>query len=553
MAWAAVTVPATAAVSALVEGRDGYLVVLFLLASGAYTTPTLVVGWLVVRRVEPAERTTAALWFASLVLMYAAGVGVLAGVVFGADQANAAGAPVLVAIAGLILAGNVRLVRDGSGERAVLVDVVDCLTWTLVVTAPAALVWGDDIAGADEAWFAVPAALAAVGMLAGAFWMALLVTRRRGSGPAIGAYLIAFTLLGALDAALQVAQATSGFTLPAPPLVGLHAACASLVLLIPLHIPQRPTAGLGTLAPHRQVRGGASAAFLPVAGLPTVAVALAANDADGPTATTIAGLGALTALALLAAARQALVQRETRHLYAQLEHAADRRRHILADLVRNTDDDRHRIATTFHRHAVSAYAGFVTFLQAASTAPSTRRAVATSGAVRDDLARHVDALRDLVTATTTHPDRHAHHPLAVLAAAHLEGLYGDTPTPHLDVTITEAVALDWEVEATLVRIIQQALDDIAARGDATTITTHLDTHATTLVLTVTDDANPPTIGDHAHTDRLASIHALAGTLAGWADTHPTTGSTTVRVVLDPAAAPARPDEHRRHLHLAPKP
>ena len=552
LAWAAVTIPSTTALAALADGRDAYLFVLVFLASGAYTTPALVVGWLVVRRVEPAERPAAALWLASVVLMYAIGLGVLAGLALDTGLGNPAGAPAVATIAALVLAGNVCLVRNGSGERAVVVDIVDCLTWAVVAAAPCALLWADDIVTADEAWLAVPAALSAVGMLAGTFWMALLVTRR-GDHPTLSAFLLAFTLLGTLDAVLQAAQALSGFALPAPPLVAVHATCMALMLLVPLHVPRRPAARLGDLAPHRQVRGGTGAALLPLAGLPAI-VLTAVVAGDGEPWAAVVCVGAITALAALVAARQALVQRETRHLYGRLELAATRRRELLGALVRNTHDDRHRIATTFHRHAVSAYVGIATFLRAAEASPAAP-AGAASGRVKDDLARHVDALRDLVAAPAPRPDRVPAHPLAVLAAAHHDNLYDDTPAPRLDVTVAEGLTLEWEVEAALVRIVQEALDDVARRGGATAVSVALDAFHATLVLTVTDDGADPDEGDHApgaaradagggppRRSPVATMRHLTAPLGGTVDVHRPPGrGTTVTARLDPGMARTSPD------------
>jgi hypothetical protein len=54
--WVAVTVPATTVVSAFVNSPDAYVLVLVVLAFGAYTVPGAVVGYHAVRGAAPTER-----------------------------------------------------------------------------------------------------------------------------------------------------------------------------------------------------------------------------------------------------------------------------------------------------------------------------------------------------------------------------------------------------------------------------------------------------------------------------------------------------------------
>ena len=67
---------------------------------------------------------------------------------------------------------------------------------------------------------------------------------------------------------------------------------------------------------------------------------------------------------MLAALRQLAAARETRRLYGEVERAAETRRELLAQLMQRTDEDRHRVAAQLHEQAVSAYASFVSFMQA---------------------------------------------------------------------------------------------------------------------------------------------------------------------------------------------
>ena len=198
---------------------------------------------------------------------------------------------------------------------------------------------------------------------------------------------------------------------------------------------------------------------------------------------------------------------------------------------RNADGNRHRVAAATPGDAVPAGAGFVAFPQAAAASPAT--------------ARHVHARRDLVATTPRH-DRLPNRSLGALAATHLDGLYGHTPAPRLDVAVAEGVAPTRAVEAALVRLTQQALDAVAARGGATAIAVTVAATSDALVLTVTDDGDPPpTEAGHAH--HLATMHVLAASVGGWFDANHPAGT---RVVLHPGMAAAPTRRPRHHLHLA---
>ncbi|HEX8803189.1 MAG TPA: hypothetical protein VF743_03315, partial [Acidimicrobiales bacterium] len=314
--WICVSLPVVIAVSALAHDQRSYLFVFVFFASGAFTTPALVVAWIALQRAPSTERGCHQLWFAGLVLTYATGVAMLVGLALRWRVTNVAGYLVVGVIAGLLLAGIIRMVRARSGRRALSVDMIEAAMALIVVVAPCALLWGDDVLSSDHAWFTIPAALATIGLVYGGYWAVVLFVRLGPGVRVLEACGMALVLLGAVNAALHVAQGLSGFTLPAPPLIAVHALCMSMLLLVPLHLPRRATLGLERLPPQAQVRGGGLAALLTLLGLP---VLLAVTVLDRRHAwDTGYSLGVVAALLVLAAVRHLATVRETVRLYAQV-------------------------------------------------------------------------------------------------------------------------------------------------------------------------------------------------------------------------------------------
>ena len=136
---------------------------------------------------------------------------------------------------------------------------------------------------------------------------------------------VALALTGTVDAGAQVAQGLSGFTLPASPLLVLHAICMSQLLLLPLFLRRTSLRGLDRMPPQAQVRGGALAAILTLAGLPVLLLTTLAL-ADEQSWTVPFSLAVMTLLLLLAAGRHLLNVRETQRLYGHLESASEERR-----------------------------------------------------------------------------------------------------------------------------------------------------------------------------------------------------------------------------------
>src|SRR5690606_38098119 len=204
------------------------------------------------------------LWLAALVLIGGVCAAMVAGAVVAVRTPAALNAAVVAAIAGPLVGGAVAAVGARSRRRAVSVDLADRAMSVVVVTAPAALVWGDDVLRAADAWYALPAATAAVAMVLAAYWAVLLRLRVRRAGRAprtVGRIAVGLAVLGLADAVAQTAQGVRGFDLPSAPLLALHALCMGLLLLVPLHLPPAAAAGLGRAGERDRLRG----AWLPAA------------------------------------------------------------------------------------------------------------------------------------------------------------------------------------------------------------------------------------------------------------------------------------------------
>jgi signal transduction histidine kinase len=469
--WALIAVPAVAVYGLFATTPDRYIFIFVFFASGAFTTPALVVAVQGIRQAPPREWVSYALGAAGTVLIFAIGLGMLANVIFGWTFANPIG-PVVATLAGsMLVMAAVTLTRRRSGGRALSVDLIEAAMVLLVVVAPAVLLWGERVVGAEEAWFTIPAACGGVATVFAAYWAAAMLVR---GGPEVGALewiAVALALTGTVDAGAHVAQGLSGFTLPASPLLVLHAACMSQLLLLSLFLRRTSLRGLDRLPPQAQVRGGALAAVLTLAGLPVLLVTTLAL-ADEQAWTIPFSLGVMTLLLLLAAARHLLNVRETQRLYGRLESASEERRALLAQVMRRADDDRHRVAAELHEQAVSAYASFVSFIQAVGAPAGSGGGAgsALTGAstlVRDDLARHAESLRHLMLAIKPlEPSPPGAPTLNAPIDAFVDGLYGDRVAPVVEVTVADGLVLDWISETIALRIIQEALRNVWLHSDA---------------------------------------------------------------------------------------
>jgi signal transduction histidine kinase len=398
----------------------------------------------------------------------------------------------VVAVTSLFLTTAIVLVvRSRSGRRAMSVDLTESVMSVIVVVAPAVLVWGDDVLDAEATWYAVPAAVAAVAMVFGTYWAVLLHARLRGDGGdsrMISGVGIALALVGLLNAMAQTMQGISGFALPSGPLLGLHALCMSLLLLMPLFVPSRVSPGLDNLPPQDQVRGALLPALLMLVGLPAL-VATTLLLRDQYEWAPLYSLGVTGVLLVLAAVRQLAAVRETRRLYGQVEQAAAARRELLAQVMQRADDDRHRVAAQLHEQAVSAYASFVSYIQMSSLTPAgVEGSTGVSTLVRDELRDQAESLRQLMLAVQPlEVDRPRCHSLSAPIHAYVDGLYGDHRTPQQTVVVDDDVVLDWTTETVVLRIVQEAVRNVWRHSKATRLDVSIAADDGVVVVEVADD------------------------------------------------------------------
>ena len=529
------TLPIVTAVGSLAHGERQYLLAFVLLASGIYTTPALVVTWLAVRHVPPPGREYWTLWALALVGVYSTGLGILAGLATGVTAGPPVGVAAIVLTWVFLTAGLAGHVRARSGRRTVSVDVVEWVMFVTLVGAPAALLWGESVLSADEAWFAVPAALTTLGMVGGCYWAVVLCVRlgdERSPRERMG---IALSLLGVLNGALQTAQGISGFTLPSGPLLGLQAVCMSLLLLVPLYVPANASAGLSRLPLHGQVRGAGLAPVMTLLGVPVLLLATVVRQDDVRWATPVA-LGVTVTLLVLAAIRQLLAVRETRRLYALVEKAAGDRRDLLARMIRRIDEDRHAVAAQLHEQAMSAYATFVSYLLATTRTPTGSRSSSpalteASAMVRDDMSRQAEALRQLMLAVgpldAGRPRSPRSESLQVPIQAYVDSLYGDDPAPRLTVDVDADLVLDWITETIVLRIIQEAVRNVWRHSGASRLDVSLDVVDALFEVRIADDGagfDPRTV---LYESGIAAMRSFAAFTNGSVDVDSTPGTGTV--------------------------
>jgi signal transduction histidine kinase len=561
--YVCVTLPLVAAVGAAVHGTLQYCLAFVLLASGLYTTPALVITWLVTRRAPVVDRRLWVLWFVGLVLIYSTGLAILAGAATGWRWGNAIGTPLIVLIGILFGASLAGMIRNRSGRRRLSVDVVECHMTLILIAAIVVQLWGERIVTADAAWFTVPAALAAVAMVSGLYWATAMFVRLGPERRAAEWFGLALAVLGAANGVAQLAQGLSGFTLPGAPLLALQAACMSLLLLLPLYVPAGVALGLDRLPPQAQVRSGGLALGLMLVGVPVLLVSTVMVQDRQAWATTFA-LAAMGVLLVLAALRQFVGVRETSHLYAQVAEASEERRRLLTRVIRRIEDDRHVVAAQLHEQAMSAYATFVSFIQATARSPVGRSASSASLAeasvlVRDDLARQAESLRQLMLAIRPlsidneqpRPDEDG---LTASIRAYLDSLYGDARTPQLTVAVDAALVLDWITETLVLRIVQEAVRNVWRHSAASRLNVDLraaaGAGASGLEVRVEDDGRGFDPDANLFESGIAAMRSFAAFSGGTlqVDSAPGEG-TVVSVRLGNGVPTARPATPPRGLRL----
>jgi signal transduction histidine kinase len=578
--YVCLTLPVVAVIGSQADSQAAFLRAFVYLGGGLYAVPALVVAWLTVRRVPASDRWRWRLWLGGLIFTFAIGEAVIVGLHTRSWPANRFGA-VAVAVSTLLLLGVVLgLVRTRSGRLALSVDLTECAMVLVVVTAPAVLVWGDDIVSATHSWYALPATVAAVGSLAGFYWTTVLYVRlrprrarvskgRSGSGAEGEAEAarsepvrlettavrigLAMTFLGAVDSAAQVAQGLTDFGLPSGPVVAVHGMCVSMLLLFPLFLPSQISPGYDRLPPQAQVRGAGLAPLLTLAGLP-VLLLVTMFERDRHDWAPVFSLAVVGLLALLAVLRQLLGIHETRRLYALVEKASEERRDLLTRLIQQMSNDRHNVAAQLHEQAMSAYATFASFMTAGSSADagSPDAMTGASRMLRDDLAKQAESLRQLMLAIRPMAmERSPSDSLGPPIQAYLDSLYGDAPTPALDVTVDDDLVLDWITETIVSRIVQEAIHNVWRHSSATHITVAIGATGGQVEVRITDDGSGFDPNTNLFESGIAAMRSFAEFTNGslHIESAPAAGTTMVARLGDPPRPRHEPRPRTPHLRL----
>jgi signal transduction histidine kinase len=538
--WLCLSLPFVTVTAAFVNSPGTYLFVLVFMGCGAYTAPAVIAGWYMVRNVPRPDRISYGFIYAGFLTLFAIGVGLLIGQATGWTWGNAIGIPAVACSGVAHMIGLALLLRSRSGRRALLVDTIEAVASVLAVTAPLVVLWGPTVAGAEHAWFTVPCALVLIPMVWGTYWTLTLYVRLGPDRTVFEVFGVVLAMVGILNVVLQTAQGVSGFSLPAPPLIGLTALCASMYLLIPLNAPLLLPPGLSRLPPQAQVRGATLATSVALAGTAVLLVATAVVADERPWAVPFA-LGVVSVLLVLAGLRQVAGARETRRLYRQVEEASDERRRLVAQLLERSVHDRRRFAGQLHEQAVAAYASFSALAATGRPAASSRSSVVAqaSALVQVDLARHADSLRELILAIRPlESGRAGGERLRTPIAAYLANAYGDQRPPRLAVTVDEPLVLDWVTETVLLQVLQEALHNVWRHSRARSVDVAVERAGEAVVVRVSDDGvgfDPSAVVDESG---IAAMRASAAVLGGTLDVESRLGGgTVVTACLGPVDQP----------------
>ncbi len=486
--WVAITLPIAALTGLFVDGESPYLVA-WVLCSGLSTTPALVVTWIAAHRVNQPDRRFWRIWLLGLVIVYSIGLSMLALIATGFEPLRQFGGFAVVCATVVFGFALVTMMRSRSGSRALTIDVIEVGMLQVALVALGPLVIGDELLHSANAWFTLPAAMTAVALLCSFCWALTLFARLGGRARTVEGLGVALGLIGALTAILQVAEGLSGFTLPESLLLVLQSLCMGLVLLTPLHLPKESPLGLDRLPPQQQVREYGLLSSMPVILLGVLFAEMLIVREQVPWAPPyFAGVAFL--LLALATARHLLATRETKRLYARVEAAAEDRRHLLAEVLRSADHDRHRVAAQLHEQAIASYSAFAWYLHSTAGRDDTSRPSGALTRVRDDLARQAESLRQLMLAIQPiETVRPAAQSLGVPISAYVDSIYGDRPAPAFDLAVDDDLAMDWTTETIAFRIVQEALRNACTHAHARRIAVSIAAVDDVIEVRVEDDGD----------------------------------------------------------------
>jgi signal transduction histidine kinase len=173
--------------------------------------------------------------------------------------------------------------------------------------------------------------------------------------------------------------------------------------------------------------------------------------------------------------------------------------------------------------------------------------------LRDDLAKQAESLRQLMLAIRPMAmERTPSDNLGPPIQAYLDSLYGDTPTPALDVTVDHDVVLDWITETIVSRIVQEAIHNIWRHSSATHITVTIRGVDGQVEIRVSDDGSGFDPKANLFESGIAAMRSFAAFANGslHVESAPGDGTTVVACLGEPPPRPrhkARPRTPRLRL------
>jgi hypothetical protein len=536
LVYLVVSVPLAAAVAVGSGGERGYLTA-WTFAAALHAVPAFAGAPRALRGVPRRDRFSWLLWMISWGITYASNLVIYLVGVHGWEALRPL--PAIMAAVGVVLVGigNTAVLHRRSGQRALLLELVDPLMATVAVMGPLALLVARPLLSSPNTWLTVTMALVAVGMVHAGITQTALWARLSPDKRDVVVMTLCFTVVALLDTVSLAAQAVTRFALPGPPLVGIHAACMGGGVILAAFTLKESSPGLDRFPPQRQVRKTGPLALVLVASVTVLAVVAVVHRDDAWIG--ISAVGLLMVLVVLSALRQMALGRETVRLYGEVERAAEERRELLAEVMRYVDTDRSRAAAELHRQAASLYTAVASFTEANMAVSS----------VRMDLARQVEVAQQILLAMQAEAPAHEGlKRLVALTRAYLGNLYGDIRGPALDISIDDRLTVDWTHEVVVFRIVQMAVHNIWRHAGASRIDLSMTAPDGALTVEVRDDGVGFEPNSIVPGTGILTMQALAGFVDGRIEIESSPGDGT-RVCAVVGDTPRVLLPARRHLRL----
>ncbi len=534
--WILATLPTAAILGAFVHTQRDYLLAFVLVASWL-VLPAQVVTVAAWRQARASDRRFWELYGAGLGLMALIGALTLVQALVGLGSWIHLSDPLVLACAASFLAALFDFVRTRSTIRVHILDVLESAMLVIAVFAFVPLAWGTRPIATESLWFTFSSTVAMVGVLAGFCWSLAMFRRVKGRmlpdeklGMAIGGVC-------GLNATLQMAQGLSGFALPPSLLLVTQAACFGVVFLTAIQLAQRAPRSYDTLPPHEQTRTRAFDSVAIALLAPLLVITVLLQDQVPWAIWHFTGVAFV--LLMLATFRGKLAMREAQRLYSDVETAADARRRLLAEVLQSADHDRHRVAAQLHQQATAFYVAFTSFLRLTDREDVNPSVLG----MRDDLERQAEDMRELMLAIRpleAHADGAAN--LRSTIAAYVDSLFADTAPLTVDIRIDDDLAIDWATETILMRIIQEALRNVAKHAHASHVIVAIEAEDAGVVLKVLDDGvgfDPRDLLFESGNDYMRNFAAHVGGHV-FIESEPGQGTTLRAVLGGPRTPPPRP-------------